>query len=170
MPSVWHSRAWIISRLWKLSHTVSCPGLLLAERIAHPSSIIPSGLNIYTEGEQHHISTTHPFTYGRERRPQVESDPSAPFGTPLLADIYQRQATLWEGSLEPACRHNELFRLCFGDDNHTVSDWEESRRWWVCRFSFVTAQQHSICQDKYICHVFFKTKKMCLIHRFKNLK
>lgn len=65
MPSVWHSRAWITSRLWKLSHTVSCPGLLLAERIAHPSSIIPSGLNIYTEGEQHHISTTHPFTYGR---------------------------------------------------------------------------------------------------------
>lgn len=67
MPSVWCWRAWIISRLWKLSQsqTVSCPGLLLAEKIAHPSSIIPSGLNIYTEGEQHHLSTTHSFTEGR---------------------------------------------------------------------------------------------------------
>ncbi|MEQ2287138.1 hypothetical protein AMECASPLE_009428 [Ameca splendens] len=76
---------------WKLSQSqiVSCPGLLLAERIAHPSSIIPSGLNIYTEGERHHLSKTHSFASG-ETTCWVKFEGSAVFirGTSLLfADI-----------------------------------------------------------------------------------
>lgn len=64
---------------------MSCPGLLLAERIAHPSSIIPSGLNIYTEGEQHHISTTHSFTFGRA---------TSASGVRLISSVRERRCSL----------------------------------------------------------------------------